>query len=113
MSAEEKLQVPVKTASGEDKGHLSLDGAMLDERVRFRLIKEAAVIGKAHAEWGEVPVAYLVCEKAVDDRKLTTYCRGQLASFKVPRHFIRVASLPRNAMGKLQKHLLKPDSGLG
>ena len=38
---------------------------------------------------------------------LTNYCRGLLASFKVPNAFHRVDELPRNAMGKLQKNLLK------
>jgi malonyl-CoA/methylmalonyl-CoA synthetase len=70
-------------------------------------IAEAAVIGMANAEWGEVPVAYVVCQTVVDDEELAAYCRGQLASFKVPRHFHRVTDLPRNAMGKLQKNLLK------
>ena len=73
-------------------------------------IKEAAVIGMPHSEWGEVPIAYLVCEALVEDRRLTEYCRGQLASFKIPVQFIRVDSLPRNAMGKMQKHLLTPAS---
>lgn len=72
----------------------------------FAGISEAAVVGIPHAEWGEVPVAYLVCEGAVDDGALTAYCREQLASFKVPQRFHRVDELPRNAMGKLQKHLL-------
>ena len=35
-------------------------------------------------------------------------CRDQLASFKVPRSFVRVESLPRTALGKVQKHLLPP-----
>lgn len=70
-------------------------------------IAEAAVVGAPHAEWGEVPVAYLVCTTAIDDGELAHYCRAQLASFKVPRTFHRVEALPRNAMGKLQKNLLK------
>jgi acyl-CoA synthetase (AMP-forming)/AMP-acid ligase II len=35
-------------------------------------------------------------------------CRSQLASFKIPRAFVRVDSLPRTALGKIQKHLLPP-----
>jgi malonyl-CoA/methylmalonyl-CoA synthetase len=75
-------------------------------------IVEAAVVGMPHPEWGEVPVAYVVCtseldQNGLDDQGLMLYCRQQLASFKVPKHFYRVESLPRNAMGKLQKHLLK------
>ncbi|MEZ4868445.1 MAG: AMP-binding protein [Caldilineaceae bacterium] len=70
-------------------------------------IAEAAVIGAPHPEWGEVPIAYLVCTAPLDTAALITYCKGQLASFKVPREFHQVEILPRNAMGKLQKHLLK------
>ncbi len=69
-------------------------------------ITEAAVVGEAHPEWGEVPVAYLVCTDTIDADALSHYCRTQLASFKVPRAFHLVGELPRNAMGKLQKHLL-------
>ncbi len=70
-------------------------------------ISEAAVIGAPHPEWGEVPVAYLVCTAEIDHTELVRYCRGQLASFKVPREIHHVEALPRNAMGKLQKNLLK------
>src|SRR5690606_23524062 len=73
----------------------------------FPGIAEAAVVGRAHAEWGEVPVAYVVCSAELDEDGVVAFCREQLASFKVPAAFIRVDELPRNAMGKLQKHLLK------
>jgi len=73
----------------------------------FDGVVEAAVVGMPHPEWGEVPVAYLVCAAEPDAPALTAYCRVRLASFKVPKHFYRVDSLPRNAMGKLQKHLLR------
>lgn len=72
----------------------------------FAGVIEAAVVGAPHPEWGEVPVAYLVCTSQVDEVGLVAYCRSQLASFKLPRHFHYVEQLPRNAMGKVQKHLL-------
>jgi len=34
-------------------------------------------------------------------------CREKLASFKCPRRFVSVEKLPRNALGKVQKHLLR------
>lgn len=70
-------------------------------------IQEAAVVGLPHREWGEVPVAHLVCNAEIDDESVSAYCRQQLASFKVPAKLYRVPQLPRNAMGKVQKHLLK------
>jgi malonyl-CoA/methylmalonyl-CoA synthetase len=53
---------------------------------------------------GELPVAYFV--GSADAAALETACREKLASFKVPRAFHKLEKLPRNAMGKIQKHLL-------
>lgn len=72
----------------------------------FAGVIEAAVVGMSHPEWGEVPAAYLVCNGTLDEQALVAYCRSQLASFKLPRQFRYVQELPRNAMGKVQKHLL-------
>jgi malonyl-CoA/methylmalonyl-CoA synthetase len=71
-------------------------------------VTEAAVVGMPDRVRGEVPVAYIVggCEAVA----LEAVCRAKLASFKVPRSFVRVDSLPRTALGKVQKHLLpKPE----
>ena len=69
-------------------------------------VREAAVIGAPDERRGEVPVAYVVTESGVDVEQLRERCAQSLASFKAPRAIVRVESLPRNAMGKLQKHLL-------
>jgi malonyl-CoA/methylmalonyl-CoA synthetase len=69
-------------------------------------IAEAAVTGQADRLRGEVPVAYLVVRSPLDHRDLADRCRRALASYKVPRAFISVQTLPRNALGKIQKHLL-------
>jgi malonyl-CoA/methylmalonyl-CoA synthetase len=66
-------------------------------------VAEAAVVGEPDAVRGEVPVAYVVLLAPAD---LESRCREKLASFKVPRAFRAVEKLPRNAMGKVQKHLL-------
>lgn len=71
-------------------------------------VREAVVVGVPDARRGEVPVAYLVSAAEVDDAALEAVCRRQLASFKIPRGFVRVESLPRTALGKVQKHLLPP-----
>lgn len=67
---------------------------------------EAAVAGIADKLRGEVPVAYIVAHADFDAEVLEQRCREKLASFKVPRAFLRIESLPRNALGKVQKHLL-------
>jgi malonyl-CoA/methylmalonyl-CoA synthetase len=69
-------------------------------------IAEAAVCGRPDPVRGEVPVAFVVLKCAVNPAELEARCRDQLASFKVPRAFHTLNKLPRNAMGKVQKHLL-------
>jgi malonyl-CoA/methylmalonyl-CoA synthetase len=69
-------------------------------------VAEAAVVGTADRVRGEVPVAYLVTRSPIDPAEIEMRCRKGLASFKVPRAFHVVENLPRNALGKVQKHLL-------
>jgi malonyl-CoA/methylmalonyl-CoA synthetase len=71
-------------------------------------VREVAVCGVADERRGEVPVAYVVADDPFDPAALEEVCRRSLASFKAPRGFVRVEALPRNAMGKAQKHLLPP-----
>ena len=73
-------------------------------------IAEAAVVGEPDALRGEVPVAYVVSCSNVNADTLANRCRSQLASFKIPRRFVFIEKLPRNALGKVQKHLLSSDS---
>jgi malonyl-CoA/methylmalonyl-CoA synthetase len=69
-------------------------------------VKEAAVVGRPDPDLGQVPVAFLVVESPVDESALIAFCRDQMAAFKVPREIRTVESLPRNALGKVQKHRL-------
>ncbi len=69
-------------------------------------VAEAAVVGWPDAVRGEVPVAYVVLKEAVAMETLEARCQEKLASFKVPRKFLTIGQLPRNALGKVQKHLL-------
>jgi malonyl-CoA/methylmalonyl-CoA synthetase len=73
-------------------------------------VREAAVVGEPDATRGEVPVAYLVADEGFDEAALKERLRQELASFKLPRAFIRVDALPRTALGKVQRHLL-PSAG--
>jgi malonyl-CoA/methylmalonyl-CoA synthetase len=72
-------------------------------------VAEAAVVGEPDAARGQLPVAYVVPSPnaQVNTQALADCCAQHLASFKTPRRFTVVASLPRNALGKVQKHLLK------
>jgi malonyl-CoA/methylmalonyl-CoA synthetase len=74
-------------------------------------VHEAAVLGVKDDIRGEMPIAYIVADESLDVAELEATCRKQLASFKIPRAFLRIDSLPRTALGKVQKHLLPPWTG--
>ena len=67
---------------------------------------EAAVVGEKDRVRGEIPVAYVVPSGNIDLAEIEARCRAKLASFKIPRRFETIEKLPRNALGKVQKHLL-------
>jgi malonyl-CoA/methylmalonyl-CoA synthetase len=72
-------------------------------------VRESAVIGVPHADFGEGVVAVVVAEAnaAIDEASLISTCKAELANFKVPKRVAFVAELPRNTMGKVQKNLLR------
>jgi fatty-acyl-CoA synthase len=72
-------------------------------------VAEGAVIGRADPKWQEVPVAYVVRRRnaTCDASTLEAHLLTQLARFKVPREYLFVDSLPRNAMGKVQHFVLR------
>ena len=69
-------------------------------------VTECAVGGEPDPEWGEVVVAYVVAERDFDDDELKDYVGERLAYYKRPRRTHRIAALPRNALGKVQRHRL-------
>jgi malonyl-CoA/methylmalonyl-CoA synthetase len=73
-------------------------------------VREAAVAGESDAARGEIPVAYVVGDASLDLATLESAVRAELASFKVPRRWVRLEALPRTALGKVQKHLLAVQS---
>ncbi|MGE5125511.1 MAG: class I adenylate-forming enzyme family protein, partial [Betaproteobacteria bacterium] len=64
-------------------------------------VREAAVVGTKDERRGERPLAYFAGD--AEPAELEAACRRGLASFKVPVAFVRVAALPRNALGKVLK----------
>ena len=70
-------------------------------------IKESAVVGVPHSDFGEGIVAVLVTTGPVDLDQIEAICRHDLAAFKLPRRWHIVDELPRNTMGKVQKNLLR------
>ena len=72
-------------------------------------VKESAVIGVPHPDFGEVLVALIAGEEntAPGEQTAITALKRNLAGFKVPRRIIRLDALPKNAMGKVQKNALR------
>src|SRR6202790_4313486 len=71
-------------------------------------VVESAVIGVPHADFGEGVTAILVCDKTrIDETSVLKALDGRLAKFKMPKRVIVVDELPRNAMGKVQKNILR------
>ena len=68
-------------------------------------IAEVAVVGAPDPLMGEVPVAFVVVRPgaACSEEELRTFCKGRMASYRIPVRFTKVDSLPRNEAGKLQR----------
>jgi len=76
-------------------------------------VKESAVIGVPHADFGEAVVAVVVAESdgIVLEDSIINATREKLANFKVPKRVVFVDELPRNTMAKVQKNILRESFG--
>ena len=74
-------------------------------------VTESAVVGVPHADFGEAVVAVVVAQPgaALEATAMLAQLKKQIANFKVPKQLFVVAELPRNAMGKVQKNLLREE----
>jgi len=72
-------------------------------------IRESAVIGVPHPDFGEAVVAVAVAETGAtpDESEIIDNAKEQLANFKVPKRVVFVDELPRNSMAKVQKNVLR------
>ena len=70
-------------------------------------VAESAVIGVPHPDFGEAVVAVVVSEDGIDQTRVDRFLGRRLARYKHPKAVIRVDELPRNAMGKVQKNVLR------
>jgi len=73
-------------------------------------VQESAVVGVAHADFGEAVTAVIVRKPGADrpnEKDVIASLKARLANFKVPKQVHFVEELPRNAMGKVQKNVLR------
>ena len=100
---------------GRYKDQLKVGGENVDptEVEAFLLthpaVSKAQVIGVPDARLAEVACACVVVEpgQVITDADLSDFCRGKMASFKIPRHLIIVDDYPMTSSGKVQKYLLR------
>ena len=91
-------------------GGLNVYPAEIEERINaLPGVVESAVIGLPDPDFGEVVTAVVVTRSgdALNESKLISALKADIASFKVPKRIYLVAELPRNAMGKVQKNVLR------
>ncbi len=76
---------------------------------RLPSVAESAVIGAPHADLGEAVLAVIAPETgaAPDAKEVIKSLRANLAGYKVPKKIVVIDALPRNAMGKIQKSVLR------
>ncbi len=76
-------------------------------------VAESAVVGVPHPDFGEAVVAVVVRRPgtALDGAAVVAALKERIANFKVPKQAFVVDELPRNAMGKVQKNLLRERHG--
>ena len=102
----------------DDRGRLSIKSRRLDlilcggENVypaeveavlrEHPMIRDVAIVARADAEWGQVPVAVVVAD-GFDSKALNAWARERLAAFKLPRAWVQIEALPRNATGKVDR----------
>ena len=75
-------------------------------------VAECAVVGLPDARWGEVPVAVLArapdaSGQALDEGAVLAHLQSRIARFKLPRRVVFMDSLPKSALGKVQKPQLQ------
>jgi len=72
-------------------------------------VAEAAVVGVADSEWGEVVVAFVVPAQGarLAPADLDRHCLTQMARFKRPKRYVLVGDLPKNNYGKVLKTELR------
>ena len=72
-------------------------------------VMESAIIGVPHAELGQAAIAVIVRDPAIalTEADVMDAIKAQLKPFMLPRRVLFVEALPRNAMGRVRKDLLR------
>lgn len=91
-------------SGGENVYPAEIEGVLLSHPA----IADAGVIGMKDAKWGEIPAAFIVtADNTISDQEISDFCETKLAKYKVPKHFIRIENIPRNASKKIMRRKLR------
>ncbi|MFF3014726.1 type I polyketide synthase [Streptomyces sp. NPDC057939] len=76
-------------------------------------VADAAVAGRPHPAFGDVPVAFLVTEpgRVLDRAEILAACRRELSLHKVPAALYEVERIPRTSSGKVRRPALADLAG--
>ncbi|OPY75072.1 MAG: Long-chain-fatty-acid--CoA ligase FadD13 [Syntrophorhabdus sp. PtaU1.Bin153] len=78
-------------------------------------VKDVAVIGVPHEKWGEQVTAVIVLHEGqtATPEEISSYCKGKIAGFKVPKNiiFIKDEEMPRSGAGKILHRMLREQYG--
>jgi len=93
---------------GENVDPMEVEGLLLNHPG----IHQVAVVGCPDSRLSEVGVAYVqkAAGASLSEEDVTGYCRGKIASFKIPRHVVFIAEFPMTASGKIRKVELRADA---
>ena len=90
---------------GENVDPIEVEGFLL----RHPAIDQVQIIGVSDARLSEVPCACVIPKPGaeVSQESLVAFCRGHLASFKIPRYTVILDAFPMTSSGKVQKFKLR------
>jgi len=89
-------------------GGYKISALEIEEVIRaHNEINDCAVLGIPDEEWGERVVVAYIGEHELETDNLKTWLKTQLPSYKIPKNYLWLKELPRNAMGKVVKPELK------
>jgi fatty-acyl-CoA synthase len=91
-------------SGGENISSIEVEDALY----KHPAVQAAAVVARPDEKWGETPCAFVELKPSemVSSEELIAWCRGQLASYKVPRTVV-FTELPKTSTGKIQKFRLR------
>jgi fatty-acyl-CoA synthase len=92
-------------SGGENISTIEVESVLL----RHPAVREVAVVGMPHPQWGESPHAFVVTQPGnkTTEADLKQFARDHMAHFKVPQWISFVEELPKTATGKVQKYVLR------